>query len=365
VADARNDLARMTLGIVFIALLLGASLWILRPFLPAMIWAAMLSIATWPILQRVESNLWGSRALAATVMTLAILLVFVVPFWLAIATIVRHSGKIIEWSGHLASTGLPPLPHWFGEIPVVGPGITRLWTDLADDSLRELLQKGRPYAGQVTQWFAAAMGGLGTVVVQFLLTVVFAAIMYAKGDHASAEVRRFGRRLAGARGEQAVVLAGQAIRGVALGVVVTAFIQSAIGTVGLVVAGVPFAAVLCALMFMLCIAQLGPGLVLIPAVVWVWIEGSAGPAVILTVTSVLAITVDNFVRPVLIKRGADLPLLLILLGVIGGLMAFGLIGIFLGPTILAVGYTLLRAWIAEAQDAPALTAPTSSSAHGG
>jgi predicted PurR-regulated permease PerM len=199
----------------------------------------------------------------------------------------------------------------------------------------------------ITRWFIEAMGSLGAVLVQFLLTVAIVAIMYAQGDTAATMARRFGSRLAGTRGEQAVVLAGQAVRGVALGVVVTAFIQSGIGAFGLFVAGIPFASVLCAVMFMLCIAQLGPGLVLVPAVIWLFATGDTGRGVFLTVVSVAAITIDNFVRPILIRRGVHLPLLLILAGVIGGLIAFGLIGIFLGPMILAVAYTLFRAWLSE------------------
>jgi len=353
-ADLRSDLTRTTLAVLSIAALIGASLWILRPFLPAMVWAAMLAIATWPIMRKVQTRLWDSRALAVTVMTLSILLVFVVPFWLAIGTIVRHSGQIIEWTGQIATTGLPQPPAWLEQIPLIGSSAAAAWADIADDHLPELLKKARPYAGGLTYWFIATMGGFGAVLMQFVLTVAIAAIMYAQGEDAASVTRRFGRRLAGARGEQAVVLAGQAVRSVALGVVVTAFIQSAIGAFGLVVAGVPFAAVLCAVMFMLCIAQLGPGLVLVPAVIWLFVQGNTGWGVFLLVVSLVAITVDNFVRPVLIRRGADLPLLLILGGVIGGLVAFGLIGIFLGPTILAVGYTLLRAWIYEAvpEDAP-------------
>lgn len=199
----------------------------------------------------------------------------------------------------------------------------------------------------ITRWFIEAMGSLGSVLVQFLLTVAIVAIMYAQGENAAIMARRFGSRLAGTRGEQAIVLAGQAVRGVALGVVVTAFIQSGIGAFGLFVAGIPFASVLCAVMFMLCIAQLGPGLVLVPAVIWVFATGDTGWGVLLTIVSVAAITIDNFVRPILIRRGVHLPLLLILAGVIGGLIAFGLIGIFLGPMILAVAYTLFRAWLSE------------------
>ncbi|WP_342237665.1 AI-2E family transporter YdiK [Inquilinus sp. OTU3971] len=354
-AVSRQDLPRITLAVLFIVALIGVCLWILRPFLPAMIWAAMLVIASWPLLRQVQARLWDSRGIAVTVMTVSILLVFVVPFWLAVGTIVRHSGEIVEWGVSVTSTELPPPPAWLEQLPLFGPDAARAWQNVGEAGIGELLAQARPYSGRIMQWFLDAMGGLGGVLLQFLLTVAVAAIMYARGEAAAAIVKRFGIRLAGVRGEQAVILAGQAIRGVALGVVVTALIQSAIGTFGLVLVGFPFASVLCAVMFMLCIAQIGPGLVLVPAVIWMFIRDDPGWAVVLLVISLVAITVDNFIRPILIRRGADLPLLLILAGVIGGLIAFGLVGIFLGPTILAVGYTLLLAWIDEldaGEDAP-------------
>jgi predicted PurR-regulated permease PerM len=344
----RLDLARITLVVLFIAAMAVASFWIIRPFLPAVIWAATLVIATWPIMRRVQDWLWDSRALAVAIMTLALLLVFVVPFWLAVGTIVEHSGQIAAWAESVASVGLPPAPSWLENLPLVGPRASLLWQDIAGTGVQDLLQKAKPYVGTMTQWFLSAFGGIGIVLVQFLLTVAVSAIMYARGERAGAAVIRFGIRLGGKRGEQSVRLAAQAIRSVALGVVVTAFVQSAIGTMGLVIAGVPFASVLCAIMFMLCIAQVGPGLVLIPAVIWMFVSDDPVWASVLLVCSVVAIGIDNVIRPILIRKGADLPLLLILVGVIGGLMAFGLIGLFLGPTILGVGYTLLGAWVAEA-----------------
>ena len=350
----RYNLARITLAVLSIVLLICGCLWIMRPFLPAVVWATMLVIATWHVMLRVQSRLWNSRALAVIVMTVSILLVFVVPFWLAIGTIASHSDDIVEEVASIRASGLPPPPSWLHEVPLVGPGAARAWQNLADAGTRELLTKVRPYTGRVVQWFVDAVGSFGVVLVQFLLTVAIAAVMYARREIAARTVRRFGVRLAGDRGEQAVLLAAQAIRAVALGVVVTAFLQSAIGAVGLVVAGIPFAAVLCAVMFMLCIAQLGPNLVLIPAVIWVFVSGDTGWGIFLLVTALLASIVDNFIRPILIRRGADLPLLLILAGVIGGLDAFGLIGIFLGPVILAVGYTLLNAWIDEIDSEPAI-----------
>jgi predicted PurR-regulated permease PerM len=146
------------------------------------------------------------------------------------------------------------------------------------------------------------------------------------------------------------VLAGQAIRGVALGVVVTAVGQSGLAGIGLAIAGVPFAGALTVLALVLCIAQVGPILVLLPAIVWLYGSGQAGWGTFLLVWTIPIVTLDNVVRPILIKKGADLPLLLIFTGVIGGLVSFGLIGIFVGPVVLAVSHTLLEAWVDSGDD---------------
>jgi predicted PurR-regulated permease PerM len=185
------------------------------------------------------------------------------------------------------------------------------------------------------------------LLFQFLLTVVISAVMYSQGEQAAELVRRFAHRLAGERGDGAVVLAGGAIRGVALGVGVTALVQAVLGGLGVALAGVPFATLLSALMFMLCIAQIGPVPVLLGAAGWAFYEGSTAWAVFLVMWSLIVGTLDNVLRPVLIRMGADLSLLLIFAGVIGGLFAFGLVGIFVGPVMLAVGYTLLEAWMNE------------------
>ena len=344
----RLDLAQRTLGVLVIAGLIVTSLWILKPFLPAVIWAITLVIATWPIMRRLQNRLWGSRGLAVTIMTVALLLVFVVPFWLAIGTIVTHSDRVLGWAETITTVGVPPPPAWLLDVPLVGDRLNTAWAGIASSEGPELLQKIRPYAGRLANWFVGAVGSFGLVLVQFLLTVAVCAILYSMGESAAAFAKRFGARLAGDRGMRAVILAGQAIRGVALGVVVTAFVQSAIGATALFVSGVPYASVLSALLFMLCIAQLGPALILVPAVIWMYSTGATGAATVLLILSIIAIGIDNFLRPVLIRRGVDLPLLLILSGVIGGLMAFGLIGLFLGPTVLAVAYTLLDAWVEEA-----------------
>ena len=184
-------------------------------------------------------------------------------------------------------------------------------------------------------------------MVQLLLTLVISIILYSNGETARHMLTSFGRRLAGDNGERVVLLAGAAIRAVAFGVVGTALAQTLLAGLGLAVAGVPLAGFLTAVILLFCIAQVGPMLVLIPAVIWVFWSGETGWGIALLVWSVIVGTMDNVLRPLLIRRGADLPLLLIFAGVIGGLIGFGIIGLFVGPVVLAVAYTLMTQWLGE------------------
>jgi predicted PurR-regulated permease PerM len=345
-----NDLTRTVLAVLSIGILISASFWILRPFLPALIWATMIVVASWPLMLRIEARLWGSRTLAVTVMTLALLIVLIVPLALAIVTIVDNAEVMVGWIRALKTITVPPPPDWVGALPIVGEKIADAWQKLAAAGVAELSQKATPYAGQAIRWFAAQAGSVGVIFVEFLLMVVIAAIMFASGEQAADGVRRFGRRLAGSRGEDVVNLASQAIRGVALGVIVTALVQAILGGIGLAVAGVPFATVLIAVMLLLAIAQIGVVPVLVPAVLWLYWNDETGWAMMLLIWTIFVATLDNFLRPYLIKRGAaDLPLLLILIGVIGGLIAFGFAGIFIGPVVLAVSFMLLEAWVRDEQ----------------
>jgi predicted PurR-regulated permease PerM len=351
--DLRRDLTRTLFAILIIGGLIAASVWILRPFLAATIWSTMIVVTTWPILRKLQSRLWGKRWLATTIMTVALLLVFVAPFSAAIGTIVANASEIVDWTSRFSEVKLPQPPEFVEKIPVVGDKAAKVWREYADKGSEELAEIVKPYATRVASWFVAEVGNFGLVTIQFLLTVVIAAILYMTGDDAARWVRRFGRRLAGERGEQVVRLAGQAIRGVALGVVVTALVQSVLGGIGLAIAGVPFAAMLTAVMFMLALAQIGPLPVLLGGLVWLWWQGETGWFVALLVWTIVVGSLDNILRPILIKKGADLPLLLIFAGVIGGLFGFGLLGLFVGPVLLAVAYTLLDAWVSEASDADA------------
>jgi predicted PurR-regulated permease PerM len=349
-AEIRRDLTRIVLAVLFIGGLIGFSFWILQPFLGAIVWATMIVVATWPVMLGLQTRLWGRRGVAVVVMTLALLSVLIVPFSLAIGTIVVKADEIVGWAKSLSTFKAPPPPAWVGSLPLVGGTAAQAWQQVAAAGIEGLAAKAAPHLGSVTRWFVGQVGSIGLVLVQFLLTVVISAILYLHGERAAAGVRRFARRLAGPQGENAVQLAGQAIRGVALGVVVTALAQSVLGGLGLAIAGVPFAPILTAVMFLLAIAQLGAFLVLAPAVAWLYWSGSSGWGTFLLAWTIVVGSMDNFLRPILIKKGADLPLLLIFAGVIGGLMAFGLIGIFVGPVVLAVGYTLLEAWMGDEHD---------------
>ena len=350
-----RDLARTTLAVLCLVGLIAGTVWILGPFLPSTIWAMTLVISTWPVLLRVQATFGGRRGLAVLIMTLLLLAIVVVPFGAAVSTIVKNSARIEGMASAVTSLQIPPTPGWVADVPVIGEPLAGAWDHIASAGANTLLKEAGPYIGSVTKYFVGAVGSLGTFFVQLLLTIVVASILYSNGDSAAAMALRFGHRLAGERGAQVVQLAGQAIRGVALGVVVTALIQAVLGGLALAIAGVPFWGILTAVMLMLCIVQIGPAPVLLPAVGWLYYIGNTGTgsgfwAIVLLVCSILVIALDNVLRPVLIRRGADLPTLLILAGVIGGLMAFGLIGIFVGPAMLAVTYTLLQAWLSE--DAP-------------
>jgi len=341
----RPDLTRNTLAILCILGLIGLSLWVLRPFLAAAVWATMIVVATWPLFRSLEDRLGGRRLPAVLLMSLGMLLLLVLPLWLAIDTIAGHAGQLSSLGKSLAVNGLPPPPAWVAGLPLVGERLAAFWQQQALEGAAGLLASVTPYAADAGKWALAQVGGLGGMLIQFFLIVTIAAIFFSGGEAGARLVLRFGRRLAGERGEKSIVLAAQAIRGVALGVGVTAIVQTLLGGLGLAVVGIPFAALLSALMLMLCIAQIGPMLVLLPAVGWMYWQGDNGWATALLVWSLLVGSLDNFLRPALIKRGADLPLLLIFAGVIGGMLSLGLVGIFVGPVVLAVTYTLMLAWV--------------------
>ena len=343
-----TDLTHSTLSVLFLALLVVSTFWVLSPFLTSILWAVIVCIATWPILTRLDA-LFGRRWAAVAAMTSAILLLVFIPVTFALMTIVNNAASITAEIKSFETIALPAAPAWLARIPFGGEQISAKWSRFAALDAQQRSAELTPYVQAALQWFVVHAGGVGRMLVQFLLAAVISAIGLANGENVREGILRFATRLGGQQGYDTAILAARTIRGVVLGIVGTALAQAAIGGVGLLVAGVPAAGLLTAMMLFLCLAQLGPFLVLVPVVIWLFWTGSTGAGTTLLILTVVAGTFDNVMRPLLIKRGANLPLLLIFAGVIGGLIAFGIIGLFIGPVVLGVAYTLLEAWISTAE----------------
>ena len=354
-AEGSSDITRIILFVLVIGALLLASLWTLLPFLSGMIWATTIAVATWPLLLRLESAAGGRRALAVAAMTLLVLLVFIVPFALAISTMLDAAGRSPAVMNDFLTKGLGPPPAWIEDIPVVGRQVADQWQAVAAGGPEGLAEVLQPYGRSAAAYAISATGGVGRMVVLILLTVVLVAILYSNGETAARGVLAFAHRLGGETGQRTVRLAGQAVRSVALGVVLTALVQALLAGMGLWFCGIPHPALLTAITFILGIAQIGPVLVLAPAVFWLYWTGSNGWATALLVWSLPVAALDNIIRPILIRRGVELPILLIVAGVIGGLISFGVVGLFIGPVVLAATYTLAKDWVARGQSDAALT----------
>jgi predicted PurR-regulated permease PerM len=343
----QSDLTRTFLVILIIAMLIVGSLWTLLPFLGGLIWAGTIVVATWPLLLKVQRLAGGRRAVATATMTIVMLLIFIVPFALAVGVLLEAAVEGVDLVKAAVTVGLKAPPAWLTDIPWVGPRLTERWHELAAGGPDAIAGALRPFVRSTASWALSLTGGFGLVIVHFLLTVILAAVLYANGEATARGVLMFAHRIGGERGENTMRLAGQAVRGVALGVIVTALVQSIIAGIGLWLAGVPRPGLLLAIIFVLCVAQLGPIPVLLPAIIWMFWSGSVGWGSALIGFTVVVAVVDNVMKPLLIRRGVDLPLLLIIAGVIGGLIGFGVVGLFIGPVILAVTYTLLESWIRE------------------
>jgi predicted PurR-regulated permease PerM len=361
-----RDLTRIVLAVVAVGAMILFSLWIVKPFVPATIWATTIVTATWPMLCAVQKRLWGKRWMAVLVMTLALLLIFVVPLSFALRSIVHHEHTIVAWAKTAASFRLAEPPAWVAKLPMVGASAVQEWTRLSREGATELEAMVATHTGQLMSWFVGEVGALGLITGQFLLTVGIAAVLYSTGEQAAHGVRLFLRRLAGHHGDTVMSLVGRAIRGVILGTVVAGFVIAILSGAGLAVARVPAAVLLTVVMFLMYLVQVGTTPVLGIASLWLYANGHTGAGTFLLIWIVVIVAVDSVLRPVLMKMGAELPLPLVFTGVVGGMAAFGLVGMFVGPITLAVTYTLLEAWVrdegadARIADGAPLRAPSAS-----
>ncbi|MDE2251202.1 MAG: AI-2E family transporter [Gammaproteobacteria bacterium] len=345
-SELRSQLIGNAILLACIAALLWGTLAVLRPFLPAILWAAIIVVATWPIMLRVERVLGGRRSLAVAVMSGGLFAAVVAPVALLLGTLVTRLPELRDLGGRLLAGPWPGPPAWVSRLPFGGQ-LGAEWSRVVAQTPEHWTATVQPYLGKMALWLSQHVGTIGGITLEFLLTLVLVVVFYLHGEALALALRRLARRTGGARAEEGAVLAGQAMRAIAAGVVLTALVQSVLSGLGLWAVGIPAAGVLTSIMFMLCIMQIGPLPVLIPAILWLAFQERVGATVALSLWAVLISGGDAFLRPWLIQRGAKLPFILVLGGVIGGLLAFGVAGIFIGPILLAVVKRLMERWAAD------------------
>ena len=327
-----------------IVLVAVGCLLVLKPFLGAILAAAILCYSTWPVYSFIEGRVGGRRWLAALVMTLLILLVLVVPLALIALSFRDDVPQLIENVREALAHGLPRPPEWVARIPLVGPDIDAAWFELAESpgKLAEILKRYSQPAREVLvqTGLIIAEGAL-----QFVLIAFVGYFFYRDGAALADALRNALNRVAGHLSERLLGIVGGTISGVVYGIVGTGLAQALAGLIGFFIAGVPGSVMLASLTFILSLVPAGPPLVWVGATVWLVYQDQTGWAVFMATWGFFVISgIDNIVKPLLISRGASLPFVLVLLGVLGGVLAFGFVGIFLGPVLLAVGFNLTRSW---------------------
>jgi predicted PurR-regulated permease PerM len=353
-----------------LALLAIGCVLVLKPFFSALLWAMILTYATWPAYAWLEARLEHRRLLAAFLMTLGLALAFVLPLALVATTMADTVTSAAESVRQLIEHGPPPPPPWVAGLPLLGPELDAAWRQLASDTVA-FAAFVKPYIAPARDLAITAGLGIGAAVLEISLSVLAAFFLYRDGIKVVDRVRFLGHRILGERVHHLLLVTGNTIRGVIYGIVGTAIVQGLLAGVGFLLAGIPGALFLGFLTFVLGLIPMGPPLVWIPAAFWLLSVNRPGWAVFVAAYGFFVISgVDNLLRPYLISRESQMPLLLVFLGVIGGALAFGFIGIFLGPTLLGVAYALVADWstgeaVAEPEPATAPAAPTPAAGPGG
>ncbi|AUA35380.1 AI-2E family transporter [Pseudomonas fulva] len=344
-----ND--RLLIQILLLALL-GAGLWVMAPFISALLWGAILAFASWPLMRFLTRVLGGRETLAAGLLTSAWILIVALPLvWLGF-NLADHIRDATLFVRDVQVDGLPDAPVWLVDIPLVGERMASWWSSL-DQQGAALLASVKPYLGQVGNWLLARSAQIGSGVLELTLSLVFVFFFYRDGPRLSAFVLRLLHRLTGERAEYYLNLVAGTVQRVVNGVIGTAAAQALLALIGFLIAGVPGAIVLGLITFMLSLIPMGPPLAWLPVTGWLIWKGEYGMAIFMGIWGTFVISgVDNVLKPYLISRGGDLPLVIVLLGVFGGLIAFGFIGLFIGPTLLAIGYSLLLDWSRNVQPTP-------------
>ena len=325
-------------------LLIGCFL-VLRPFLAAMLFAAVVCSSTWPVFLFLRRRLGDSSAIAATVLSLAIIVLIAGPVALLAGSLADSIPPVVDWLKGLLDRGPIELPTWLTGLPLVGDQINQYWKELAAGR-EELASLMRRLINPTKDLLLGAAAIIGEGLLQILLAVFIAFFFYRDGEVLMWRLRAVSNRLAGAAGEELVDTTRNTVTSVAYGLIGTAIVQAIVATLGFAIAGVPAVLLLGAATFVLSMIPLGPPVIWGGAALWLYQQNETGWAIFLVLYGALVISsVDNFIKPYLISRTASISLFMVVLGVFGGALAFGFIGIFIGPTLLALADSLASRWL--------------------
>jgi predicted PurR-regulated permease PerM len=338
--------AAIRIGVL--ALIFVWSLSIIRPFTQIVLWGIILAVALYPLYLKLERRLGGRPKTAAVLITLVALAVLLVPSWRFFGRTIGEARAVAE-KAEAGTVQVPPPPEGVRDWPLIGEPAYGLWSE-ASRNIDVTIERLRPEMASFGKWALRTLAGLAGTVLQFLVSTIIAGALLSSGEKSRAFSIKFASRLAGPQGEEFVRLAVATVRSVFKGVLGIAVIQAALAAVGMLVLGVP-GAMIWALLVMICtIVQLPAILVLGPVMVWAFATQSTTAAVIFMVYGLLVSASDGILKPMLLGRGVDVPMLVILLGAIGGMMMSGIIGLFVGAVVLAVAYQLVMAWIERDPD---------------
>jgi predicted PurR-regulated permease PerM len=332
-----------TLWLVALALLVIGCFLVLQPFLSAILSAIVLCFATWPAYAWLLSHV-RSTAIASVAMTMLITGIVLLPFLLIGHSLANDIATVAATMNRLLAEGPPAPPDWVRDLPMVGASLHEYWMGAQSDSATVAADL-RPHVTRATNWLLTAGVSLGQGLLEVALSLIIAFFVYCDGRALGRQLSRTTERFIGPRAKSLIDLAGDTTRGVIYGILGTALAQGALAALGFFVAGVPGALFLGFLTFILSFVPMGPPLVWLPAGIWLIATGDYwwGGALLAYGVGVISL-VDNFLKPYFISREGKLPFLLVFLGVLGGLLAFGFIGIFIGPVLLALGFSLAREW---------------------
>jgi predicted PurR-regulated permease PerM len=355
VTDDRPDPAgrdQLTTTFVELAIRIGAlglvlywTLILLLPFLTIGIWSAVLTVALYPAFEWMARRLGGRRRLAAVLITILSLLVVIGPAtWLALDLV--ESLRMISDRIDLSTLALPAPPASVKDWPLIGEPIYQFW-DLASTNLKEALAKVVPQLKPLGTVLLGIAADAGTGILKFFVAIIVAGFLFVPAPAIIDAVKKFLRRLVPERGEEFANLAGATIRAVSRGVIGISVLQALLAGIGLMMAGVPAASVITSAVLIFGIIQIGPAVVLVPVVIWSWFAMEPVTALLFTAYMVPVNLLDNVLKPIVMGRGLKTPTLVILIGLLGGTLAYGITGLFLGPIVLAVIWELLVAWISE------------------